>query len=55
MKRRKRLPDGSLGELEDVFDTGDVTVEDLQKQLAEVQNYILQQEYEKLLAQGGIV
>lgn len=56
MKRRKRLPDGSLGPLESVFDNkkNEPTIEELQKQLLELQKYIIEKELENLLIQGGM-
>lgn len=61
--RRKRLADGSFGELEKVFagETPEEKIErlekekeDLENQLLEVQNYIVNKEYEDLLREGGM-
>lgn len=63
LMRRKRLSDGSFGELEKVFEgeTQEEQIERLEKekenlkgQLLEVQNYIVNKEYEDLLEKGGI-
>lgn len=63
LMRRKRLADGSFGELEKVFDgeTSEEKIErlekekeDLKSQLLEVQEYILETELEKLLEKGGM-
>lgn len=50
MKRRKRLPDGSLGELEEVFPSSSkaLTNEELQAQLLNLQEYIVNKELEDL-------
>jgi hypothetical protein len=62
--RRKRLQDGTFGELEKVFsgETQDEKIErlereknDLQRQLVDVQSYIVEQEYQKLLSEGGLL
>lgn len=62
--RRKRLQDGTFGELEKVFsgETQDEKIErlereknDLQRQLVDVQSYIVEQEYQKLLREGGLL
>lgn len=63
LMRRKRLADGSFGELEKVFEgeTQEEKIERLEKekedlkgQLLEVQEYIVELEYEKLMKEGGI-
>lgn len=62
--RRKRLQDGTFGELEKVFsgETQDEKIErlereksGLQRQLVDVQSYIVEQEYQKLLSEGGLL
>ncbi|WP_353096259.1 hypothetical protein [Tissierella praeacuta] len=61
--RRKRLANGTFGPFEKITDgeTPEEKIERLEKekqalesQVLEVQDYILQQEYEKLLNQGGM-
>lgn len=62
--RRKRLQDGTFGEPEKVFsgETQDEKIErlereknGLQRQLVDVQSYIVEQEYQKLLREGGLL